>query len=298
MGYAVSSPHVVALNVHPVKSCAIRPVRTAMVERAGFADDRRWMVVDADARLVSAREVHRLFSVVPDTAHTSAEVPTGLRLRAPGLPDLHLDGDESPGGLRDGHHDTDGVIDVRLHRHDLTGALVSPEADAWVSKAAGRPGLRLVRCVDPTARALNPAFSSEGDHTAYADGYPVTLASRTSLARLNDWIAEAAVERGESVPEPLPMQRFRPNVVVDGELEPFVEDSWGRVRLGDVTFRVAKPVDRCVMTTIDLDSLATGKEPIRTLARHRRWDGATWFAVQLIPDGTGVVRVGDEVAPD
>ncbi|GAA4120168.1 MOSC domain-containing protein [Knoellia locipacati] len=283
----MSSPHVVALNVHPVKSCAIRPVETATVERAGFADDRRWMVVDADARLVSAREVHRLFSVVPDTPTTSGDVPDGLRLSAPGLPSLHVP-DVAGGG---------DVVEVRLHRHDLTGALVSPEADAWVSEAVGRPGLRLVRCVDPTARALNPAFSREGDHTAYADGYPVTLASRTSLARLNDWIAEAAVERGESVPEPLPMERFRPNVVVDGELEPFVEDSWGTVRLGDVPFRVAKPVDRCVMTTIDLDSLSTGKEPIRTLARHRRWDGATWFAVQLVPDGTGVVRVGDDVTP-
>ncbi|CAN7162781.1 MOSC domain-containing protein [Knoellia sp. LjRoot47] len=283
----MSSPRVVALNVHPVKSCAIRPVETATVERAGFTDDRRWMVIDAESRLVSARELHQLFSVVPDTAHTASDVTQGLRLRAPGVADLHV-----PDVASDGE-----VIGVRLHRHDLTGALVSAEADDWVSTAVGQPGLRLVRCVDPTARALNPAFSREGDHTAYADGYPVTLASRTSLARLNDWIAEAAVERGESVPEPLPMARFRPNVVVDGELEPFVEDSWARVRLGEVTFRVAKPVDRCVMTTIDLDSLATGKEPIRTLARHRRWDGATWFAVQLVPDGTGVVRVGDDVTP-
>ncbi|WP_404381104.1 MOSC domain-containing protein [Knoellia locipacati] len=284
--YAVQ---VVALNVHPVKSCAIRPVESATVEAAGFAGDRRWMVVDADHRLVSAREAHGLFSVVPDTAETSSEVG-GLRLRAPGMADLHLDSDADGGTGRN-------VVPVRLHRHDLTGALVSPDADAWVSEAVGRPGLRLVRCVDPSARALNPEFSREGDHTAYADGYPVTLASTRSLARLNYWIAEGAVERGEPVPEPLPMERFRPNVVVDGDLEPFAEDTWGTVRLGDVTFRVAKPVDRCVMTTIDLDSLATGKEPIRTLARHRRWDGATWFAVQLIPDGTGEVRVGDEVEP-
>ena len=282
---------VVALNVHPVKSCAIRPVETATVERAGFAGDRRWMVVDGDSRLVSAREVHRLFSVVPDTAQTRAEVSGGLRLRTAGLPDLHLHGSEA-GDEGDGE-----VVAVRLHRHDLTGALVSAEADAWVSAAVGRPGLRLVRCVDPSARALNPAYSHEGDHTAYADGYPVTLASRRSLARLNDWIAEAAVERGESVPEPLPVDRFRPNVVVDGELEPFVEDTWARVQLGDVAFRVAKAVDRCVMTTIDLDSLTTGKEPIRTLAKHRRWDGVTWFGLQLIPDGTGVVRVSDEVTP-
>lgn len=276
--------HVVALNVHPVKSCAIRPVDAAVVEHAGFAGDRRWMVVNADGRLVSAREEHRLFSIVPDTAETGPDVPNGLRLRAPDRPDLHL-------------HDVEGEeIPVRLHRHDLFGALVSPEADAWISTVLGHEGLRLVRCVDPTRRPLNPDFSREGDHTAYADGYPVTLASRRSLAQLNDWIADGAVERGEPVPEPLPIERFRTNVVIDGDLEAFVEDTWSTVRLGEVTFRVAKPVDRCVITTIDLADLETGKEPIRTLARHRRWDGATWFAIQLIPDDTGVVHVGDEVA--
>ncbi|WP_353952908.1 MOSC N-terminal beta barrel domain-containing protein [Knoellia sp. S7-12] len=272
-----------ALNVHPIKSCAIRPVETAVVERAGFAGDRRWMVIDADGKLVSAREEHRLFSIVPDSPHTSDQVLAGLRLTALGVPDLHVSGEGAE------------EIAVRLHRHDLTGALVSPEADDWVSEAVGRAGLRLVRCVDPTRRALNPDFSRLGDHTAYADGYPVTLASRRSLAQLNDWMAEGAVERGESVPEPLPIERFRPNVVVDGDLEPFAEDSWSTVRLGEVSFRVAKPVDRCVMTTIDCTDLEAGKEPIRTLARHRRWDGKTWFALQLIPDGTGVVRIGDEV---
>lgn len=277
---------VVALNVHPVKSCAIRPVRSATVERAGFAGDRRWMVVDAEGVLVSARELHGLFSVVPDTPQTSDEVRGGLRLRAAGAPDLHLDVER---------HDEE--IPVRLHRHDLVGALVSPEADAWLSEVTGRPGLRLVRSVDPTQRSLNPDHSVAGDHTAYADGYPVTLASLSSLRQLQDWVAEGAVERGEPVPEPLPVERFRANVVIEGDLEPFVEDGWGRVRLGAVGFRVAKPVDRCVMTTIDGGSLATGPEPIRTLARHRRWEGKTWFAIQLIPDGTGAVHVGDEVIP-
>lgn len=279
----MSNIRVVGLNVHPLKSGAIRPVEAATVERAGFAGDRRWMVVDVDSKLVSAREVPRLFSITSDTPETCADVATGLRLSAPGMPNLLLPATGSD------------LVPVRMHRHDLTGALVSPEADDWVSSAAGRPGLRLVRCVDPTLRALNPDFSREGDHTAYADGYPVTLASRRSLAQLNDWIAEGAIERGEGVPEPLPIKRFRPNVVLDGALEPFIEDTWSTVRIGDVTFRVAKPVDRCVMTTIDLADLEKGKEPIRTLARHRRWDGKTWFAMQLIPDGTGVVRVGDEV---
>ncbi|EAQ00097.1 hypothetical protein JNB_07999 [Janibacter sp. HTCC2649] len=276
---------VVALNIHPLKSGAIRPVDTATVERAGLAGDRRWMVVDGDGKLVSAREEHRLFAITPDVAETDSAVGQGLRLRADGFPDLHL------------ARDTEREIPVRLHRHDLTGTLVSPEADDWISAVVGRPGLQLVRCPDPTRRSLNPDFSREGDHTAYADGYPVTLASLRSLAQLNDWIADGAVERGEELPEPLPIARFRPNLVIDGDLEAFVEDSWTTVRIGDVPFRVAKPVDRCVMTTIDLDALTTGKEPIRTLARHRRWDGATWFAIQLIPDDTGMVRIGDEVVP-
>lgn len=282
----MSTSRVVALNLHPVKSCAIRPVEVAMVERAGFAGDRRWMVVDGEGKLVSAREEHHLFSVVADVAQTDSAVDEELRLQSPGFDDLHVVAE------------SDVEVPVRLHRHELIGTLVSAAADEWISSVVGRPGLRLVRCSDPTRRALNPDFSAEGDHTAYADGYPVTLASRASLAQLNDWIAEAAVERGDDVPAPLPMERFRPNVVIDGDLEAFIEDSWSTVRLGGVPFRVAKRVDRCVMTTIDLADLKTGKEPIRTLARHRRWNGATWFAIHLIPDSTGEVHIGDEVVPD
>lgn len=282
------SIRVVGLNVHPVKSTAIRPVESATVERAGFAGDRRWMIVDADGKLVSAREVPRLFAIKADSPQTGADVPSGLRLRAAGHPDLLLDGN-SEGGAEE--------MPVRMHRHDLTGAPVSPEADAWISAVTDQPGLHLVQCIDPTRRSLNPEFSREGDHTAYADGYPVTLGSLRSLAQLNDWIAEGAVERGEDLPAPLPIARFRPNIVVDGDLDAFAEDGWQTLTVGEIPFRMAKLVDRCVMTTVDPQGFSKGKEPIRTLARHRRWDGKTWFSIQLIPDSTGVVRVGDEVVP-
>lgn len=92
------------------------------------------------------------------------------------------------------------------------------------------------------------------------------------------------------------MLRFRPNVVIDGDI-PFEEDAWPTVRIGDVELRTAEVCDRCVMTTIDPETLATGKEPIRTLARHRRWDGKTWFGTRLVPLGEGELRVGDEVVP-
>jgi len=270
------------LNIHPVKSTAIRAVASADVTPGGLDGDRTWVVLDAEGVLVSAREQHSLFAITTDTLATDPELASALRLRAADLPDLLL---EVPAGDR---------VRARIHQQELKGLPAGPEADAWLRKALGRDDLRLVWCDDPTRRTLNPAHSRPEDYTAYADGYPVTIASEASLRLLNDWITEGALERGEEPPAPLPMERFRPNVVVDGDT-PFAEDDWTSVVIGDVRFRVAKPSDRCVMTTIDLESLQTSKEPIRTLARHRLVDHKTLFAVNLIPETTGRINVGDEV---
>jgi uncharacterized protein YcbX len=273
------------LAVHPVKSTAIRPVSRAEVRPWGLAGDRRWMVVDGHGTLVTARELHALFTITADTPETLPGLTRPLRLSAAGRDPIDV-----------AEPDTEPRA-VRLHRHDLLARPADDPANAWIREALGREDLTLVWCDDPTRRPLNPAHSQPGDHTAFADGYPVTLASLDSLARLNDWIAEGALERGAPAPEPLPIARFRPNLVVAGA-PAFAEDDWKRVRIGEVMFRKAKDVDRCVMTTISPDDLATGKEPIRTLARHRKWDGNTWFAVQLVPESTGRIAVGDAVSVD
>jgi uncharacterized protein YcbX len=183
-----------------------------------------------------------------------------------------------------------------VHGRGLEAVAASHEAAQWVGAVLGRDDVRLVHVHSP--RPLNPAHARPGEATAFADAYPVTLASQVSLLRLREWVSETASERGERPRAPLAVERFRPNLVVDGDLEPFEEDAWRRVQVGPVEFRVVKPVDRCVMTTLDPATMEGGHEPIRTLARHRRWDGATWFAVQLVPQSRGVVRVGDEVFPD
>lgn len=275
----MSGASLVGIAVHPVKSTAIRPVESAVVTRAGLAGDRDWMIVDGDGSLLSAREDSRLFTLVADPD------PRGIRLSAEGLGSVVVD---TPDGA---------AIPVRLHRHDLVGVPAANTAQDFVRAALDRADVRLVHCPDPTSRSLNPAYSRAGDHTAYADGYPVTVASMASLRRLNDWVSQAALERGAEPSAPLPMQRFRPNLTVDGDLKAFEEDDWTGLVVGEVRLRVAKPVDRCVMTTIDPDTLERGHEPIRTLARHRRWEGATWFAVHLIPEDTGTIRVGDPVTP-
>ncbi|MGG5259608.1 MOSC domain-containing protein [Phycicoccus avicenniae] len=270
------------LALHPVKSTAVRHVRAATVEPWGLRGDRRWMVVDASGECLTAREEHAMLALVADTPDTDTGLRNTLRLKASGHDDLLAD---------EPHGDP---IPVTVHGRGLTGRDAGPEAAAWLRAALGRDDLRLVHVAEP--RPLNPALNRPGEATAFADGYPVTLATTRSLRRLQDWVAETALERGEE-PTDLAMTRFRPNLVVDGDLEPFEEDGWTSVTVGAVTFRVVKPVDRCVMTTLDPDTLARGHEPIRTLARHRRWEGATWFAVQLVPEVAGEVRVGDEVRP-
>ena len=269
------------LNVHPLKSGAVRPVDAASVLPRGLVDDRTWMVVDRDLRVVSAREVPALFTVEADTPATDPTVRAALRLRAPGAPDLHLD---APRGA---------AVTVHLFSLDLPATPAGAEADAWLRDVLGHD-VRLVFCHDPSRRRLQPGFSEPGDHTAFADSFPVTIASLASLRRLDDWMTERALELGEEPPAPLPVERFRPNLVIDGE-EPFAEDHWTSLRVGEVRFRVAKPVPRCVMATLDPATLTTSKEPTRTLARHRFVSGKTLFAVHQVPVTSGRIGVGDPV---
>ena len=272
------------LAVHPLKSAAVRPLAHARVLPHGLADDRSWMVVDGDGVLVSAREARRLFHVVADTPATDPSVTAGLRLRSPGQDDLLV---AVPSAR---------PVPVRLFSLDLAGVPAGPEADAWLGAVLDRDDVRLVWCDDPTRRSLQPGYSRPGDHAAFPDSFPVTVANAASLRLLNDWIVEGALERGDEPPEPLPMERFRPNLVVEGA-EPFAEDEWQTLTVGDVTFRRGKPVARCTVTRIHPATLETAPEPIRTLARHRRSpDGRTLFAVHLVPVTTGTVRVGDPVS--
>lgn len=281
--------HVLSLAVHPVKSTAIRPVDGADVGSARLVGDREWMVVDGSGELVSAREEPRLFSTVADCPATAQLPPdVALRLSASGMPPALV------------AQPTTGACRVAMHgKAPLTGRPPGAAADQWVGAVLGRDDVRLVWCADPTSRRLNAAYSREGDHAAFQDGYPVTLLTTASLAQLDIWLAEEAAERGEGRPAPIGAHRFRPNIVIDGAASAFAEDGWRRILVGDVMLRIAKLVDRCSMTTRDPQTLAGGREPLRTLARHRRQEGRVWFAVHAIPEvavgEVGRVSVGDAV---
>ncbi len=106
----------------------------------------------------------------------------------------------------------------------------------------GRDDVRLVWCHDPSRRHLQPGFSAPEDHTAFADSFPVTIASLASLRQLDDWVVEQALELGEDPPDPLGVDRFRANLVVDGD-EPFAEDGWTSVTVGECASASPSPWD-------------------------------------------------------
>ncbi|SDD88181.1 MOSC domain-containing protein [Auraticoccus monumenti] len=272
---------LLSLSVHPVKSTAARPVPQARLERAGLVGDRRWMVLDGDGAMLTARTEPRLLRLTADVAGTAPGV-SGLRLRAEGIADLHL---PEPGGPEQ---------EVRVFSDRAVAVDAGEEAATWLRAALGRDDVRLVHTPRPQARPLDPRYAGDGDHTGFADGFPVLLTTTASLAALDDLVATEAVERALTPPEPLSMTRFRPNLVVEGA-EPFAEHGWSRLRVGAAVLRVVKPCARCVMTTVDPLTLERGPEPLRTLARHRRVDGRPVFGVNLVPDTTGDLAVGDPV---
>lgn len=266
-------PRLVSIHIYPVKSLHGVAPDTAEVEPWGLAGDRRYMLVDPDGRFLSQRR-H------PVLTQAGAEpLPGGgVRLTAArhtGLPELVV---PPPSG--------DALVDVTVWRSALPAAPCVDKAHAWFSELLGTD-VRLVHLDDPTRRPVNPARGRETDRVSFADGYPLLLTTTGSLRRLNGWLAETGTD-------PLPMNRFRPSIVVDEE-EPFAEDGWRRIRVGAVDFRVAKPCGRCVVTTTDQHTGARAAEPLRTLGRHRRFGDQLVFGQNLIPDGTGAVHVGDRV---
>ncbi|MGN6607713.1 MAG: MOSC domain-containing protein [Jatrophihabitans sp.] len=249
---------------YPVKSCRGESLPEAVVEPWGLAGDRRWMVVDDAGDTLTAREHPRLVLVTPRWTPDG-----GLDLTGPDGGTVHVPPPDAE------------PQDVLVHDSPVRAR---PADDAGLFASLLGVSCGLVILDDPTHRGINPRFGRPDDRVSLADAYPVLLASTSSLAALNEW-----------TPEPMSMTRFRPNLVVDGA-EPWAEDGWRVVRIGEAVFRSVKGCDRCVLTTVDPETARKGKEPIRTLAQHRRFDGRTFFAMNLIPDTPGVtIAVGDEV---
>ena len=262
------------LHVHPVKSCRGIALEEAVLTEAGLEHDREWMVVTPEGRFLTQRELPRLALVA-----TRLE-PRALWLSAPGVAPLELPF---------GHPGT--PVEVVVWR-DRCAALDAGEAAArWLGDVLGRDA-RLVRFDAARRRRSDPAWTGDTEaYTRFADAFALLVLSTASLADLNARLGT-----------PLPMERFRPNLVLDG-LPPYGEDTLGGFTLGArVRLRVVKPCTRCVITTTDQDTGAVdGVEPLRTLKRYR-WDATLrgvvfgQNAIVLAGAGTTLAR-GMEVRP-
>jgi uncharacterized protein YcbX len=259
--------HVASLHIYPIKSCAGVSVDAATLDRRGLVGDRRFMIVGEDGVFLSQRELPRLALIVPRIADGA------ITLSAPGTDTM------TTPMVADGPRRT-----VVVWRDTCDAVDQGHDPSRWLSDHLG-VAARLVRLADDFARHVDPVYAtSPTDEVSFADAYPLLLIGEASLADLNTRLAA-----------PLPMNRFRPNVVVRGS-EPYAEDTWRDIEIGEVRAAAVKPCARCVTTIVDQSTGERGKEPLRTLATYRRRrDGEVYFGQNVIHANTGTIWVGDPV---
>lgn len=270
---------VTGLFLYPVKSLRGCAVPAAEFDELGLVGDRRFMVVDETGKFLTQRVLPRLALIT--TALTADE----LILSSEGAGRIAVRRAPDPAAP---------LRTVSVWKSE--GLLAEDCGDAvaaWLGSFLGVT-CRLVRIGEKFSRPiLKPGKARPGDTVSFADGYPFLLISEASLANLNDRL----IACGE---EPLPMDRFRPNIVVTG-CAAFAEDAWPRLRIGDSVFRAGGPCSRCIVTTTDQRTAERGKEPLRTLATYRRDAGDPTdvnFGQNLIHETKhGFLRVGDALVP-
>lgn len=256
-------PIVSSLFIYPVKSCKGISQQVLTFDRRGPVLDRHWMVVDEQGEFLTQRTQPRLASIQPELDGAR------LRLTAPNFNPFEVP--EAAAGTR------------RVRVWDFSGEAedLGDAAADWLARVLREP-VRLVRFAPSTHRLVSRDHTSLDAEVAFSDGYPALLLSLESLVELN-----------RRLPTPLPMNRFRPNVVVR-DCQPFEEDTWRHLRAPELELSVVKPCERCVITTIDQDALERTKEPLRTLARFRRTEHGVIFGQNCVHHGPGTLRVGDE----
>lgn len=261
--------HLSEINIYPIKSLKGIPLQVAVVEDRGLKYDRRWMLVDDDGRFLTQRE-H------PAMARIGVRIEGDELIASFGGEELRLPMES----------DTGKRVRVKVWSSTLKAEEYPAETGEWFSDALGMQ-CRMVRMPEGERRLVNPFYAVRKfkDVVSFADGYPFLLIGQASLDDLNSRL-EA----------PVPMNRFRPSLVVAGA-EPFAEDNWKKIRIGPTVFHLVKPCGRCVVTTIDQQQgEKTGPEPLKTLSGYRKKGDKVLFGQNMIAEKAGgTLRLGDEV---
>jgi uncharacterized protein YcbX len=252
------------LYIYPIKSLAGIAVKEATVSATGFEYDRRWMLVDENNRFISQREVPQLALLHVTIERTGLRVTHKIKRDSIAIP-------FTSSGIE---------VAVSIWDDTCTGEYVIKEIDDWFTAILGLK-CRLVYMPDTSKRLVDQRYAPGNSITSFSDAYPFLIIGQASLDDLNSRLEEA-----------LPMNRFRPNIVFTGG-KPYEEDLIAHFKIGEVNFYGVKLCDRCVITTIDQNSLSKGKEPLKTLSEYRRKNNKILFGQNLVHEGDGVITVGD-----
>ncbi|MBD1367238.1 MOSC domain-containing protein [Mucilaginibacter sp. ZT4R22] len=253
-----------ALYIYPIKSLGGIALDTAVLTDRGLQHDRRWMLIDADNRFLSQREnaqMALLKTALSDDGVVVSYTPDSSCVTIPFLPQ------------------SEEMLDVTVWDDTCRAQLVSNDMDEWFSEKLGLPS-RLVYMPDDSLRQTDPRYTNEGNINSFSDAYPMLIIGQASLDDLNT-----------RLPEALPMNRFRPNIVFTGG-EAYSEDTMKHIHVNGIDMHGVKLCARCVMTTIDQDSAKKGREPLKTLAKYRLKNNKIYFGQNLVHANEGILNVG------
>jgi uncharacterized protein YcbX len=259
---------VTELNFYPVKSCAGTTLQQAEVGSAGLPFDRQWILVDEHGNMLTQRQNANIALIKPTVVADGT-----LTLSAPGMPTLTVPSQtDAPS------------VAITVWHSDCGGHDQGDAAAAWIQKYLRTPA-RLFRADMNSLRKNRWDMAPDTEATvAFADGYPLLVVSAESLVDLNSKLRA-----------PIPMNRFRPSIVVQG-LGAYAEDTPQQLQIGDVRLRYVYPCSRCVITTIDQGTATMrGPEPLKTLNTYRNRDGEVVFGSYYVVEKPGTISVGAPV---
>lgn len=257
------------LYIYPIKSLGGIAVQSAPVTSRGFLYDRRMMLTDLNNRFLTQREHPQMALLQP----VFADGGFIIQHKKGGVEPLFVP--LLPSG------DTPATVTIW---NDTCEAQVYDDAiNNWFSRAL-ELDCRLVYMPDRSHRYVDKRYAHHNEITTFSDEYPMLVIGQSSLDDLNSRLEH-----------PLPMNRFRPNIVFTGGT-PFVEDEWQQFSINGIVLKGVKPCARCVMTTIDQETIARAKEPLKTLAGYRQKENKILFGQNLLHEGEGFIHIGDNIS--
>jgi uncharacterized protein len=275
------TPTTAALFTYPIKSCA--PLSHSRIELDTYGPlwDRYWMIVDEDGEFLTQREVPTMALIQP------AFEDSCLRLSAPSMPTAYVPLQALQPSRLSPYGETTSRL-VTVWRDTCQAWDEGDELAMWLSDFMHLK-VRLVRMADDYRRGVDSKFAPQPAETRFTDGFPLLIVSEASLDELNNRLVERRAE-------PVPMGRFRPNLVVTG-CDAFAEDTWRTVQIGSVILDIVKPCARCVLTTVDpkTGTVPDPAEPLATLNTFRKRNGKVMFAQNAIHRAPGTLVVGDHI---